>query len=86
MLLMMLAEQIERAKPENERIPNITIGAGPQQKGAHTMHQENSRDAYKKLIKTAYRLALNPTLPLKSFKVLVQAQRDCDVRLIEGKI
>ena len=50
------------------------------------MHQEKSRDAYKKLIKTAYRLALNPTLPLKSFKVLVQAQRDCGVRLIEGKI
>ena len=38
-----------------------------------------------KMIKTAYELALNPTMPLKQFKVLVKCQRQNGVVLIEGR-
>ncbi len=38
-----------------------------------------------KMIKTAYELAMNPTMPLKHFKVLVKCQRENGVVLIDGR-
>lgn len=38
-----------------------------------------------KMIKTAYELAMNPTMPLKHFKVLVKCQRQNGVVLIDGR-
>ena len=37
------------------------------------------------MMKTAYTLALEPTLPSRQFKTLVKVQRENGVRLIEGK-
>ena len=37
-----------------------------------------------KLFRTAYELAINPTLPLSQFKTLVKIQRKNGSRLIEG--
>lgn len=37
------------------------------------------------MFRTAYELALNPTMALKHFKVLVKCQRDNGVILIDGK-
>ena len=44
----------------------------------------NASQAYRRMIKTAYKLALHPQLPLKSFKLLVKCQR-MHVALISGK-
>ena len=45
----------------------------------------NASQAYRRMIKTAYELALHPQLPLKSFKLLVKCQRMHGVALISGK-
>ena len=42
-------------------------------------------DSYRKLLNTAYELALNPSMPLSHFKVLVKCQRQNGVCLIDGK-
>ena len=44
----------------------------------------NTSQADRRMIKTAYKLALCPQLPLKSFKLLVKCQRMHDVALISG--
>ena len=45
----------------------------------------NASQAYRRMIKTAYKLALHPQLPLKSFKLLVKCQQIHGVALICGK-
>ena len=45
----------------------------------------NASQAYRRMIKTAYGLALHPQFPLKSFKLLVKSQRMHGVTLISGK-
>ena len=47
--------------------------------------QKSTREAYGKLIRTAYELAKTPSMPLSHFSVLVKCQRQNRVRLIEGK-
>ena len=47
---------------------------------------KNSRDAFLKLTRTAYELALNPTLSLSQFSTLVKVQRDNGVRQGNQKI
>ena len=46
---------------------------------------QSTHEAYMKMIKTAYELAMNPTMPLKHFKVLVKCQRQNGVILIDGR-
>ena len=43
------------------------------------------REGYIKLFRTAYTLAIEPTLPLSQFKTLVKVQRENGVRLIQGE-
>ena len=45
----------------------------------------NTSQAYRKMIETAYKLALHPQLPLKSFKLLAKRQQMHGVILIRGK-
>ena len=47
--------------------------------------KQASNEAYLKMIRTAYSLAMEPTLPSRQFKTLVKVQRDNGVRLIDGK-
>lgn len=47
--------------------------------------RQSSEEAYLKMFRTAYTLALEPTLPSRQFKTLVKVQRENGVRLIEGK-
>ena len=49
------------------------------------MQRAASTEAYKKLMRTAYELALNPSLPLSAFKVMVKCQRENGVTVIDGK-
>jgi len=44
---------------------------------------KNSRDAFLKLTRTAYELALNSTLSLSQFSTLVKVQQDNGVRLVQ---
>lgn len=54
------------------------------QKRLENLVETSSNEAYKKLINTAYRLALKPQLPLSTFELLVQCQRENGVKLIQG--
>ena len=45
----------------------------------------NALQVYRRMIETAYELAVHPQLPLKSFKLLVKCQRMHGVTLISGK-
>ena len=58
----------------------------PIQRRVDEMHDTNSVEAYRKLLRTAMELALHPQLPLKSFETLVKCQRDNGVHLIQGEI
>ena len=44
-----------------------------------------SEGAYKKMLRTAYTLTMEATLPSRQFKTLVKCQRENGVRLIDGK-
>ena len=47
--------------------------------------KQSTSEAYTKMMKTAYELAMNPTMPLKHFKILIKCQRQNGVVLIEGR-
>ena len=61
------------------------------EKGAAQVTIDNPRnlevvkEARLKLLRTAYTLAMNPTIALSQFKTLVKVQTDNGVRLIEGE-
>ena len=45
----------------------------------------SAEDAYMKLMRTAYEMALTPSMPHKHFEVLVKCQRENGVRLVDGR-
>ena len=59
--------------------------AGPAQPCVDVSHESASREAYLKLIKSAFELAIHPTMPLTNFTFLVKCQKMNGVRLIDGK-
>ena len=68
----------------------VLIGAGikrPVQPRIDVAMKTSTTEAYCKMVKTAYELALNPTMPLNHFKVLIKCQREngVPVVLIEGR-
>ena len=50
------------------------------------MLANNSKDAFIKLIRTVYELAINPTLPLNQFTTLVKVQQQNGVHLVQGML
>ena len=76
------AAEIEADQPADIRLP---LSKSHSQKSMLTTLKVASEDAYLNMIRTAYDLALNPTLPLTQFKTLVEIQRQNGVRLITGK-
>eukprot|EP00112_Aurelia_sp_Birch-Aquarium-sp1_P010898 Seg2305.5 transcript_id=Seg2305.5/GoldUCD/mRNA.D3Y31 product="Zinc finger protein 862" protein_id=Seg2305.5/GoldUCD/D3Y31 len=81
------ATEEELLLPVEERLLPSSTGAQkrPIQPRIDVALKQSTSDAYLKMIKTAYELALNPTIPLKQFKVLVKCQRQNGVVLIEGR-
>ena len=51
------------------------------QRDVGSMFGNNSKDAFIKLTRTVYELAMNPTLPLNQFTTLVKVQQQNGVRL-----
>ena len=74
---------IERGKPQKERIKNVSL-TGPVQKKITTMTASNTKNMYMKMFRTAYELAMNPTVSLRQFKTLIKVQRQNGVVLVEG--
>ena len=54
------------------------------QRNVESMFLDSSKDAFVKLTRTAYELAMNPTLSLNQFKTLVKVQCQNGVRLVKG--
>lgn len=46
---------------------------------------ESAHNVYLKMMRTAYQMALTPSMPHSHFQLLVKCQRDNGVRLVEGK-
>ena len=46
---------------------------------------DQAREAYLKLMRTAYEMALNPSMAHRHFEVLVKCQRINGVRLVQGR-
>lgn len=82
-----IALELEKGKPTSDtgRINSFFLGGGSSQPRVDHVQDAASREAYKKMIKTAYELALHPTMPLTHFKTLVKCQRMNGVRLIDGR-
>ena len=57
---------------------------GPVQKKITTMTASNTKNMYMKMFRTAYELAMNPTVSLRQFKTLIKVQRQNGVALVEG--
>ena len=50
------------------------------------MTNNNVKNMYVKLFRTAYELVMNPTVSLRKFKILIKVQRQNGVVLVEGNI
>ena len=59
--------------------------AGPSQLRVDHLQEAATNEAYKKMIRTSYELALHPNLPISNFEVLIKCQRMHGVTLISGK-
>ena len=79
-----IAIEKERTKPENETIL-VESKTGYSQPEITTVFKKSSVDVYKKMFRTAYELAMQPTMPFRHFATLVKVQRINGVRLVEGK-
>ena len=48
------------------------------------MTASNTKNMYMKMFRTAFELAMNPTVSLKQFKTLIKVQKHNRVVLVEG--
>ena len=67
------------------RVPKKALPSTLNQLRTDHVCDKNMREGYIKLFRTAYTLAIEPTLPLSQFKTLVKVQRENCVRLIQGE-
>ncbi|XP_065650803.1 uncharacterized protein LOC136078922 [Hydra vulgaris] len=68
------AAEIEKRKPKEDLIKNVQNV--PAQTSISSNIEKASHDAYQKLINTAYKLAVNRTISLNCFSVLVEIQKE----------
>ena len=72
-----IAVELERAKPNTEKaVPKKT---------SSTLNQPRMRERYIKLFRTAYTLAIEPTLPQSQFKTLAKVQTENAIGLIQAE-
>ena len=75
-----VALELEKQKPKDQQVARKSNNMT--QKRIDTMQNECARDAYHKLMRTAYELSLHPTLSTKRFKTFVNVLRINGVRLV----
>ena len=73
----------ERFLSKEERIVE-DIGAGPSQPRVDSLMNKSSHDAHRQLLRTAYELAMTPTMPLCHLSVLVKCLQNAGVQVIKG--
>ncbi|XP_065675983.1 uncharacterized protein LOC136092176 [Hydra vulgaris] len=77
-----LALEIDKRNPTEETGIGHIINPDNQNS---LYNKQNIREAYFKMIKTAYEMALKPSMPHSHFEVLIKCQRLNGVQLVEGK-
>ena len=81
-----IASDVESSKPAEERDVSITAGSSrPIQLRVDSLTDSSVRTGYMRLMKTAYSMAMNPTMPFRCFGLLIDVQRQNGVKLISGK-
>ena len=81
-----IALDVESSKPAEERDVSITVGSSrPIQLRVDSLSDSSARTGYMRLMKTAYSMAMNPTMPLRRFGLLIDFQRQSGVKLISGR-
>ena len=80
-----IALHTENEKPVEERMGTLCSNSSVVQTSVVTSMKDSSRSAYVRMFRTAYELALTPSMPLKHFDVLIKCQRQNGVRLIKDK-
>ena len=84
-ILHKIAIENESRKGEGSAInDSINLCGVTTQKRIDVMTKSVATEAHKRMMKTAYELALHPNMPLANFEVLVKVQRMNGVRLIQG--
>ena len=81
----MIALCAENEKPVEERMDTQSSSSKVVQTSIVTSMKESSRSAYLKMFRTAYELALTPSMPLKHFDVLIKCQCQNGVRMVKDK-
>ena len=76
--------ELEKGKAPGERL-EVPQQSGSIQRNIKRMCETSTRDGYLKFFRTAYQLAINPTLPMTQFKTLIKVQRQNGVCLLQGK-
>ena len=75
------AMTLERRTPSSP----FVVPSVPKQTSIIDSSKAATEQAHRKLLQTAYHLAMTPTMPLSHFEVLVKVQRTNGVKLIQGK-
>lgn len=76
-------DAIELAKGDADDITEFET-PGLSQLKIPTLAEKNSRDAYHKMMVTAYELALHPTVSLNTFQMFINVQRKNGLKFISG--
>ena len=65
-----IALEVEAGKDKDEQMPMFSAAtAASRQPKITSVLAKSSTAAYRKMISTAYEMAINPTMPMKHFKV-----------------
>ena len=82
-----VAIEADQSCPLEQRIlkNSAVVSSGSKQTRITVSMETAAQEAYYKMFTTAYELALNPSMPLAHFRVLIMCQRQNGVRLFKGK-
>ena len=73
---------LDNRQPGEER---LEISKRPIKPDIRASLKKSARDSFTKLMRTAYEMAITPSIAHKHFKVLVKCQHAKGVRLVQGK-
>ena len=60
-------------------------GTATKQLRIETVNEKSNRECYRRMMVSAYELAINPTMSLNTFKVIINIQRRNKLKFISGK-
>ena len=81
-----IALEIKNGKPPNERAIDTLAGLSQTRVDDMSLEHVSTREAYVRLMNTAYELTVNPTMSLRPFEMMITVQRNNGVQFISGKV